>query len=157
MRRFLSSLNWGVIGALLFSLLAWYALFGAITSAAAQEPVSLRDGAQIQQIYPGEGVRGLWDQVVACAGDSRDTSKTFEQITFMLRDSLASDAPGVTTAGEWNADTVFITKGYQRDGWVVAHELLHHALNGPPTGNPHPLTPFQFPCGLYTHPTDEKK
>jgi hypothetical protein len=149
----LREINWGIIGALIFSLLAWYLLFGAITTAAAQEPATVRDGAQIQRILPGPAVRELWDSVVVCSGELRDTTQTFEEITFLLRDTTWVGVKNEDLLmGEWSADSIFITKGFELDGWVVAHEMLHHALNGPPTGNPHPLTPFKFPCGLYDHP-----
>jgi hypothetical protein len=105
----------------------------------AQEPVRL---------VPSAAVHDLWDKVVACAGPARDNAKTFEEIKFFLRRPTIFQ--GSPIKGEWVApDTIYITAGYEREGWVIAHELLHHALNGPPGGEKHPLNPFMFPCGLF--------
>lgn len=102
----------------------------------------------ITELVPGAGVRELWVKVLSCAGSLHDTTKTFEQIRFFERDSTY-DAAGDLVLGEWAPpDTIFLTSGFERIGWIVAHEMLHHALNGPPGGNPHPLDPFMFPCGL---------
>lgn len=104
----------------------------------------------ITPIVPADGsVRELWDYVVECSGPARDTTKTFEQIKFFERDSMYINGGKDLLIGEWVApDSIFLTKGFITEGWVVAHEMLHHALNGPPGKDPHPLVPFMFPCKL---------
>jgi hypothetical protein len=109
----------------------------------------------ITQLFPDSSVRAVWDRVVSCSEGSRDTTQTFEQIKFFERDSLP--APRSQVKGEWIApDSIFITKGYTQDGWVVAHEMLHHALRGPsgPGVDPHPMAIF-IKCGLasFQYPT----
>jgi hypothetical protein len=101
------------------------------------------------RLVPGPGVRALWEQVVACAGEMRDTTKTFEEINWYLRDSTFYQ--GDLLLGEWvPPDTIYLLPGEHLKGWVVAHEMLHHAINGlrEAGGNPHPLNPFMFPCQL---------
>lgn len=99
-----------------------------------------------QQIAPGEGARVVWDAVVECAGEARDTTKTFEEIKFYLR------APKAGIEGEWvPPDTIYITKGFERDVFTVAHEMMHHAIDGPRTGVKHPVVPF-VTCGLFERP-----
>jgi hypothetical protein len=105
----------------------------------------------VTQLNPNSSVRKVWDRVVSCAGAARDTTKTFEQIKFFQRDTVLMD--GRVMKGEWVApDTIFITTGFTHESWVVAHEMLHHALNGPPTGpreDPHVKAMVTFlGCGL---------
>lgn len=125
----------GLVIGLLLSLVLWV-LFASV--AFAQSP-------KVTQLYPGNGVRENWERVVACSGSDRDTTQTFEQIKFFERDSL-TDRPEIL--GEWvKPDTIYITKGHIFDGWIVSHEMLHHALRGPPGVDPHPMAVF-IRCGL---------
>jgi hypothetical protein len=107
----------------------------------------------ITELHPSDDgtVRKVWDQVVACAGPTRDTTKTFDQIKFFERDTVIAKS-GRVIKGEWRNDSIFITKGFVDNSWVVAHEMLHHALNGPPNPNhddPHVLAMAAFlGCGL---------
>jgi hypothetical protein len=108
--------------------------------------------AQVRErLYPDESVRELWNRVVACAGSERDTTKTLEQVVFLVRDSTYFQDQ--LLKGEWAApDTVYLTVGLENEGWVVAHELMHHALNGPP-GPPsakHPIELFTR-CRLFEY------
>lgn len=122
-------------------------LLTLLSVAANTQTTSGTEPITITRIMPGEGVRQIWDSVVACSGDRRDTTKTFEEIKFFERTPIVLQ--GDSLLGEWvSPDSIFLTEGYEYEGWIVAHEMLHHALNGPPTGNPHPLDPFLFPCRL---------
>lgn len=105
----------------------------------------------VTQLRPDSSVRKVWDRVVSCSGAARDTSKTYEQIKFFQRDTVYMD--GRVMKGEWVApDSIFLTTGFERESWVVAHEMLHHALNGPPTApkeDPHVKAMVTFlGCGL---------
>jgi hypothetical protein len=149
----------------LLSLLApWFcssALAQSTPAAARAEAASIRPADLelrramkpkiVARLVPDSTVRRLWDRVVGCAGTQRDTSQTFEQIKFYERDTVYLD--GLPLKGEWvRPDTIYLTTGFEMDGWVVAHEMLHHALNGPPAGkqdDPHVLAITSFlGCGL---------
>jgi hypothetical protein len=108
----------------------------------------LKAQAPTQQLYPGEQVHALWERVIACAGPMRDTTQTFEGMTFYVRDSTYSEA-GRLIKGEWTPPgTIYLTRGFETNGWVIAHEMLHHALNGPRLpADPHPMEAF-IGCGL---------
>lgn len=100
---------------------------------------------------PNSPIPLFWEMVKNCAGEYRDTTKTLEQVTWMLRSPITYH--GDTLQGEWANDTIYLTEG-QFDDWVIAHELLHHALNGPSGENPHPLYPF-LACGLLVRPGED--
>jgi hypothetical protein len=57
----------------------------------------------VAQLEPDSSVRKVWDRVLSCAGERRDTSKTFEQIKFFQRDTVYQD--GRVMKGEWVART----------------------------------------------------
>jgi hypothetical protein len=97
-------------------------------------------------------IKMVWNQVVACAGPTRDTSQTFDQIKFFERDTVIAKS-GRVIKGEWvPPDTIYLTKGFASNSWVVAHEMLHHALNGPRNtagDDPHVVGMAAFlGCGL---------
>lgn len=95
-------------------------------------------------------VPALWGSVVSCLGDLRDTAQTLQRVTWMLRSPVLIN--GDTLIGQWSGDTIFLTEGHENDDWVIKHELVHHALSGPPMKtNPHPLMPF-LACGVYVRP-----
>jgi len=116
-------------------------------------PLAAQQRVHITPMSPSDGnVERLWQRVISCAGPTRDTTKTFEQIKFFERDTVISKS-GRVLKGEWvPPDTIYLTKGFAEDGWVVAHEMLHHALNGPPSPNgddPHVVGMEAFiNCGL---------
>lgn len=128
-----------------FTLLA---LFCALPLAA-QVPVMVNT----TRLYPDSTVEATWQRVVSCAGPHYVATQTFEQIKFYERDTLPRPHGEPVLKGQWIApDTIYLTKGFIHNGWVVAHEMLHHALNGPAGDIKHPIEPFLFPCDLYTEP-----
>ena len=119
----------------------------------------------IQSITPINSARinALWELAKYCAGAARDTTKTLEEIHWFRRSRISLPFRRGLLLGQWvPPDTIYVTEGFDRDPWVLAHEMLHHALNGPPlpkdtmdlwTFDPHP--PGQFAaCGLAVHPSD---
>lgn len=154
-----SGLSARAVGAIAALALLCATLAAGRASAQQIQASSTSAARVIERLHVSDDVRVTWDRVVACAGGARDTTKTLEQVVFLLRTPGARLPNGKLMKGQWVApDTIFITQGYEHSGWIVAHELLHHALNGPP-GLPvpgrteHPLNPFMFPCGLWNDPT----
>lgn len=153
-RSGLSARGAGAIAGLLALLLCTCAVLPAVGQSTAVAAVA--PGRVIERLFVSADVQATWERVVACAGELRDTSKTLDQVVFLLR-TAGKRLPNATLIkGEWVApDTIFVTQGYEHSGWIVAHELLHHALNGPPGTIKHPLSPFLYPCGLWHDPTSE--
>lgn len=133
----------GLVLGIILGIIMW-ALFAAL--AVAQAPVLI----VATRLTPDSTVEAVWERVVSCAGSHRDSTKTFAQIKFYERDTVPRPHGEPVLEGQWIApDTIYLTKGFINDGWVVAHEMLHHALNGPPGDIKHPIEPFMFPCNLY--------
>jgi hypothetical protein len=128
-----------LLGALLIGLMP--------TTCAAQERVN------VVQVAPVEPVMdSLWSSVLPCADDKRVPEQNLKGLVWFLRDPVIIDRPfrehPDTTLGEWvpggavAPDTIYLSRGHESDGWVIAHELLHHAMAGPPQGDPHPRYNF---------------
>lgn len=137
----------------------WLLVLMLASQVSAQGPAAVTTppaGRIIERLAVSDDVRATWARVVACAGAARDTTQTFDQIVFLLRSPGRSTPGGRPVKGEWVApDTVLITQGWEHSGWVVAHELLHHAINGPPDRtNTHPPEVFMR-CGLWYDPTGD--
>lgn len=114
----------------------------------AQSTVGVVGPAPIAQLEPGDGIRALWNHVVGCAGKYRDTTQTFEGITFYLRDTTYAPS-GKLVKGAWSPPgNIYLTVGFETQALYIAHEMMHHALNGPRGGDPHyPAEPW-ITCGL---------
>ena len=125
--------------------------------AAVSSSNQLQPGRVLERLAVSADVRTTWDRVKACASETpHDTTRSLEQIVFMLRTPGPRNAAGGLTKGEWipGTDTVYITQGYEHSGWIVAHEMLHFLLETP-RDNPHPYVPFAFPCALWNDPTSD--
>jgi hypothetical protein len=127
-----------------------------------QEVPGFSPQAPIERITPVPGrVEVLWSLARLCAGRSLDSARSLREVKWFLRDRFPIPGGGIIT-GEWvPPDTILITRGFERDPWVITHELLHHALNGPPLPeNPLELVhfdphPVQFDrCGFRFHPVE---
>ena len=109
---------------------------------------------QISILQPAKA-DSLWKAVVECSGRTvqpgGDLSnvKWFED-TLVVKDSF----PSVWAV--WHRPDSIVLDVNHRENWVIAHELLHHLLRGPPLPvdrpatelDTHPLNPFWFPCKL---------
>jgi hypothetical protein len=144
---------------LLFAALALASPASGQESAATPDSVTPQLGRIIEQLHVGPDVEQTWRRVVSCAGEHADRQKDLSQVIFVLRTPGKRGPSGKLTKAEYvRPDTIFITQGYEHSGWIVAHELLHFALNGPPDslyGTSHPYVPFAYPCGLYNDPTSD--
>lgn len=93
-----------------------------------------------------------WELDLGCTGLTPQFGGQLHDVTWIVvkNGSLYVDhfAPAV---GLWLApDTIIVDSAFANVKWVLAHELMHHLLRGPPSdqGGPHPWFPFAFPCEL---------
>jgi len=152
--------SWRRSGWAILALLALVMLTCALAPLPlAAQQASIDSGRVVARLQVSDDVRTTWRRVTACATEHRDTTKTLDQVVFLLRTPGTRGPTGKLLKGEYvPPDTIYVTQGYEHSGWIIAHELLHHALGGPPAkryGTAHPYVPFAFPCGLWDDPTSD--
>lgn len=96
--------------------------------------------------------RAAWNYDLACTGLTPQPGGALDDVTWVVVHTGSLYVGHFSHAiGLWvYPDTIVIEADAVRTPWVLAHELLHHLLRGPPPdqGGPHPWTPFAFPCQL---------
>jgi hypothetical protein len=94
----------------------------------------------------------LWSINVACAEVQPLPGGDLHDVTWLVREAPVDKQTDDTTMGEFvYPDTIYISRGWEQDLWVVRHELLHHLLRGPSPKVPHPFRYF-IGCGLLFRP-----
>lgn len=96
-------------------------------------------------------VQAAWEYDKVCSQMEPVPGGTLEDVKWFLYPADSHhDKQGDRILGEWIApDTIRLDSLYADSSWVIAHELLHHLINGRhPAGYPHPWVPFAFPCQL---------
>jgi hypothetical protein len=105
---------------------------------------------QAQQRIPPPGVAdSLWQAIRECSGAPVQPGGDLSDVVWMV-DSVAAHDRFHGSRASWSPpDTIRfdVDLDYVNVPWVIAHELLHHLLRGPPHAV-HPLNPFLFPCKL---------
>lgn len=101
------------------------------------------------RIAPPPAADSLWHVVGACSGAPVLPGGDLSDVVWMV-DSVAVHDRFHGSRAVWSPpDTITFDVGldYNAYPWVIAHELLHHRMRGPPE-TVHPLNPFLFPCKL---------
>jgi hypothetical protein len=92
----------------------------------------------------------LWQVIRACSGAPVTTGGDLKDVVWMV-DSVTAKSRFRTIIAMWTPPdtiTIDVDVDYVDNPWVVAHELLHHLLRGPPGTVAHPFQPFYWPCKL---------
>jgi hypothetical protein len=93
-----------------------------------------------------------WKMVQACSGIHAAADQPLDSVKWFAGDLVAMDRTH-QLAGLWvPPDTILLDAGAIDDPRVVAHELLHHLLRGPPGDDKHPLFYFVVRCHLFELP-----
>ena len=104
-------------------------------------------GAQTPIPAPA-GADSLWQAMRACSQAPVQPGGNLTDVVWM-RDSLLQLDRFHNGFGNWlPPDTIVLDNAHVNYQWVIAHELLHQLLRGPPGKDRHPFNPFWFPCKI---------
>lgn len=92
----------------------------------------------------------LWQTVRDCSGAPVQAGGDLGDVIWLVDSVSARDRFHGSEAIWSPPDTITfdLELDYNAHAWVIAHELLHHLLRGPPGPVVHPFNPFFFPCKL---------
>ena len=97
-------------------------------------------------IPPPGAADSLWQAMRACSGAAVQPGGDLADVKWFVGDLVAYDRFHSILAAFRPPDTIWVNSGHRDSLWLIAHELLHHLLRGPPGKDKHPFTPFWFPC-----------
>jgi hypothetical protein len=110
-----------------------------------QQPTP-RIQATVLRTPPPESADSAWQYVLRCSHAKVQPGGDLKDVKWFIADLLSHSRD--STIGLWlPPDTIVLDLTVSQDPDIVAHELLHHLLRGPPH-DAHPMVPFLFPCQL---------
>ena len=109
---------------------------------------------QLQVAIPQpEKAESLWQAMADCSGVAVQPGGDLSDVKWFT-DSLVAKDRFHAKLGAWFPPDSIVLDVDRQEPWVVAHELLHHRLRGPPLPkdrlatifDTHPFNPFSYPC-----------
>jgi len=107
---------------------------------------------QALDVHPDSAtIARAWQYDLACSGLSPQPGSALNDVTFVVIPAGTLYVDGRAVYGyHFSNGLTLLDAGFFNDFWLLAHELMHQLLRGPPVdqGGPHPWWPFAFPCEL---------